>query len=148
VGEGVATIYHSHEIKARETAEIIAEVNGVRTVAVADLRELKFHGGFVPLDEFKRRVGAYLEGANDPDFEPYAEATERIVRCVQGLAAREQGRPFVVVTHGRIIAALYSWLFGRRLTRAEWGSIGFPDLSVVDLSTRKVVRGFLAEAQK
>ncbi len=143
----VARIYHSPELKAAVTASVISEISGVPTAVKDDLREL-----YVPMiqphEAFVRRFGAYLDGYNDPEFENWDNATNRIVHCVKQLVHREEGKSFAVVSHGRIITVLFSYLFKRRLTVDDWQSIHFPDLSVVDLNTWTVERGFFANGAK
>lgn len=138
---GVGAIWSSGEAKAQETAQIISAEIGVRTAVEEALGELRFDAGYLSKADFELRVGNYLEGADDVDFEPYAEARDRIVSCISDLCLRTEGH-LAVVSHGRIITVLLSHLLNRRLGRREWGEIGFPDLTVLNLETRMVSRGF------
>lgn len=143
--EDVAWIYHSPEPKAEATARVIAEVAGGMELRMhPDLRELEMRTGYLSAAEFQGRLQQYLVGAEDPDFEPFEEAAARIERCVREIVEEAAGRSVAIVSHGRILTALYSRLLGRRLTIEEWRSIRMPDVSVIDTETWQVKRGFLS----
>jgi 2,3-bisphosphoglycerate-dependent phosphoglycerate mutase len=143
--DDVYRVYHSPEPKAEQTAQIIAKRLKVGTAREEDLRELHADLGFLPAEQFHARVAAYLSGYVDPAFENYDSAVARIDACVKRIAREAGGRSVVVVSHGRILTAFFSKLLGRRLTGEEWRSIKLPDLSVIDLATWKVERGFFAD---
>ena len=139
----VSRIYHSPESKAMATAEIISEFSGIPTMCMDDLREL--HIPAIQSEyEFLRRVGEYLGGARDPEFEDWDEATKRIVHGVQRIVTMANGSSAAMVSHGRILTVLFSHILKRRSRVDEWKSIRFPDLSVVDLDTWTVERGFFS----
>ncbi len=140
---GVRYIYHSPESKAVATAEIINEMTGIPTRMMDDLHEL-FIPTIHPADEFVRRVGAYLEGFPDPEFEDWRQAMDRIVGCVHKITKEANGSSVAIVSHGRILTALFSYLFKRRMTMKEWQSIQLPDLSVINIDTWTVERGFFS----
>lgn len=139
----VQRIYHSPERKAAGTAEVVSAMTGIPMTVVNDLRELS-----VPhidaSDEFIRRVGAYLLGFPDPEFENWDQAAQRIVGAIAAIVAEAAGRSAAVVSHGRILTVWFSHLFQRRMSVAEWQSIRLPDLSVIDLDTGTVERGFFS----
>ncbi|ARU63348.1 hypothetical protein CBW65_21940 [Tumebacillus avium] len=142
--QGVREIWHSPEPKAIGTARAIAEHAGLTMKQHEDLRELAFAAGYLTAEEFQARVGAYFQGGqDDPAFEPYVEAQARIVQAIQDIVAQADGKDVAIVSHGRILTVLYSYLLGRRLGPEEWRSIKLPDLSVIDTGTWRVERGFL-----
>ena len=141
---GVTGIWHSPQPKTAQTAKTIAAALGLPTQAADGLAELTMDTGYLGTAEFEYRVGAYLEGADDPVFEPYVAAQARILACVRDIVARAQGRSVAIVSHGRILTALFSALCASRLGREAWKSIRLPDLSVVDLDAGTVERGFFA----
>ncbi|WP_157729445.1 histidine phosphatase family protein [Tumebacillus algifaecis] len=141
--DGVVAIWHSPERKAWATAVQIAAHTGLPLRMHEGLREVEFKTGILQPDQFQARVGAYFQGEEDPAFERYELAEARIVGAVREIVALSQDQDVVIVTHGRILMVLYSYLFGRRLGPEEWKSIGLPDLSVIDTKTWKVERGFL-----
>ncbi len=140
----VKKIWHSPEPKALQTAQVIAERASLELRMHAGLRELAADVGFLPQHEFQARVGAYLLGKDDPAFEPYGDAQARIVSAVREIVEEAKGDSVALVTHGRILTVLYSYLFGRRLGQKEWQSIPLPALSVIDTNSWQVERGFLA----
>ena len=96
------------------------------------------------MEEFVRRVGAHFAGSNDPEFEDWNDATERIVNCVQRIVRNENGNSVATVSHPRILTVLFSHILKRRMTVDEWQSLRMPDLSVIDLDTWTVERGFFS----
>jgi 2,3-bisphosphoglycerate-dependent phosphoglycerate mutase len=139
----VRRIYHSPERKAVATARIISEMTDIPLASMDDLHELHIPT-INPAEEFIRRVGAYLGGFPDPEFEDWDEATTRIVGCVQNIISEANGSSVAMVSHGRILTVLFSHLMKRRMTVTEWQSIRLPDLSVIDLDTWTVERGFFS----
>jgi 2,3-bisphosphoglycerate-dependent phosphoglycerate mutase len=140
----VRHIYHSPELKARRTAEVMSEMTGIRASAVDDLRELAAPQIAAP-EAFVARVGRYLMGVPDRDFESWDHAMARIVRAMAAIVATAPGESAAVVSHGRILTVWFSHWFQRRLTAADWQSIRLPDLSVVDWETHTVESGFFAD---
>ncbi len=138
----VGRIWYSPQPKTAQTARVIAAARGLPAEAAPDLAELTMDVGFLGTTEFERRVGAYLEGADDPVFEPYAAAEQRVTRCVRDILLRSAGQDAAIVSHGRILTVLFAALCGERLDREAWRSIRLPDLSVVDLTAGVVERGF------
>lgn len=141
---GASYVYSSPEIKATETAGIIADLFHLEIMTCSSLKEISFNTGFLPQPEFEKRVEDYLSGHNDTGFESFNRSADRIVSCIHSLVEVQGKNPTVVVTHGRIMTALFSCLTDKRLGYTEWSSIAMPDLSVVDLAKGIIVRGFLA----
>ncbi len=142
--QGIARIYHSAELKAVATAEIISRETGIPTACARALGELGMP--FIPSrDEYIRRWERYLAGADEEAFEPWTAATQRIVHGIQDLVARWPGQSVAIVSHGRILTVFFSHLLRRRLTVADWQSIDLPDWSVVDAQTWTVENGFFAD---
>lgn len=142
----IGRIYHSPEPKAEATARVISEFTGIPAEVRDELCELQVPT-IHPFEEFVRRVGAYLEGFPDPGFEDWDQATSRIVHCVDNLIRDSNGTSAAMVSHGRILAVLFSHFFQRRMTVQEWQSIQLPDLSVVDIDTWTVDKGFFRDCQ-
>lgn len=143
----VRLVYHSPQPKAQETASILAGEIGVPVKEVQGLQELSMNTGFLSPAEFRQRVGDYLSGRPDPDFEKYGEAMLRIVGTFQDIVRELNGSSGVVVSHGRILSVFFSYLLGRRITVDEWQSMKFPELSVIDINTWRIERGFLAQVK-
>ncbi|NLW17055.1 MAG: histidine phosphatase family protein [Firmicutes bacterium] len=142
----VAAIYSSPELRAVQTAEIIAKRWQLPLYLVDDLRDMWLTSAGLEPDHLVDIVGDHLEGkVSHQLLEPYDAAQERIVRCVQRLARENTDRNFAIVSHARILIPFYSHLFGRRLGRNEWLSIRSPDLSVINHHTWQVTAGFFSE---
>jgi probable phosphoglycerate mutase len=116
-GEGIAVVAASDLSRARHTAEIVAGALGVPFAHVdPDLREQRFgrFEGLTP-DECAERYpedwARYVvdRHAGPPGGETRAAVLERVVRAVQGAAARLSG-PALLVTHGGALRALLAAL--------------------------------------
>ncbi|MHB1682576.1 MAG: histidine phosphatase family protein [Bacilli bacterium] len=59
---------------------------------------------------FQSWHGAYLSGFNNPEFEDWGRAMNRIVDCIQGILSEANGSSEAVVSHGRILSVLFSHL--------------------------------------
>lgn len=112
-GEGIAAVVASDLSRARHTAEIVAAALGVPLAFVdPDLREQRF-GRFEGLtpgecearypEAWSRYVANPQAGA--PGGESRAALLERVVRAVQGAAARRRD-PVLLVSHGGALRAL------------------------------------------
>lgn len=137
-------IYSSPEPKAVATAEIIGRERGMKVQVMDDLREL--YAPTIPdPHEFFCRVQSYFAGQGDDEFETYEKAESRIVGCVHAIIKQTHKRPVAVVSHGRILTVLFSYWWKRPARIIEWQAIRFPDLSVVNLDSRTVDRGFFSD---
>ena len=116
-GEGIATVGTSDLSRARHTAEIVAAALGV-PVALVDpgLREQRFgrFEGLTPRECEERHPREWARYVADPHAGPpggesRATVLERVVRAVEGAAAR-LSEPALLVTHGGAIRALLAAL--------------------------------------
>ena len=124
-------IFTSPELKALETAQIIAGANGISVTAVEDLREVERPVGQW-LDDYHAAVAAYFAapvvGAHG--WEPPATAQARIRACINELRTWEPAR-FAVIGHGLTLSLYVASLTGAD-PAAVWPSITLPDVTVVD----------------
>ena len=147
--KSVKAIYHSPELKAVGTAVIVGEKWGIPLFEEHSLRELESRMGYLEREVFIKRVGDHLEGkAEDHLLESFDVARHRIVTGLDRMLTKHRDREesIAIVSHGRILTALYSHFLGRRLSRAEWLSIALPDISVVDYRDWTIREGFLSES--
>jgi len=121
----------------------MSEMTGIATTAVDDLRELTAPR-IASSEEFVARVGRYFAGDRDEDFESWDRATLRVVTAMAAIVTAASGNSVAVVSHGRILTVWFSHWLQRRLSVSEWQAIRMPDLSVVDLDSRRVESGFFA----
>lgn len=141
---GVHTVYHSPQPKTKETAAFICAHTGAAAKEMAGLGEVWMNGGFLEHEHFVQRIGDYLRGTNEDDFESFTAATDRIVTSILHIVRQLNGESAAIVSHGRILSVFFSYLLGRRVTVEEWQSMRFPELSVIDVNTWRIERGFLA----
>lgn len=137
----VTLVAHSRERKAADTAHWLTVGQTVPCASYAGLNELA-----VPFiadrAELVARVGRYLSGYPDDDFEPRARALARFGAALDAIQAASRPGRAVVVSHGRILTVFMASLLGRALTVADWQSLAFPDIALVDLTARQVESGF------
>jgi broad specificity phosphatase PhoE len=110
-GDGIAAIYASDLVRARETAEILGECLGLPVAIDADLREKNWGTweGLTP-DE---RLNVEFEG------ETTEEHRERVLRAVRRIAEHHPGRRVVVVTHGGSLRRIQAAVAGAALPVVE-----------------------------
>lgn len=113
--EALDAVYSSDLVRARETAQALANHAGVELRSDSGLRERGF-GVFEGLSftEIEQRFpdSARRWRQRDASFGPAGGETlaafyRRAVACVTALAARHRGQHIAVVTHGGVLDALY-----------------------------------------
>ena len=141
----VRAVYYSPELRAAQTAEMIARRWQMPLHIEDDLSDMWIAGAGLEQAQYEQIIGEHLEGTtNSQLLESYDSAQKRIVHCVERLAQRNSGHDFAIVSHARVLTTFYSHLFRRRLGRQEWLSIRTPDISVIDLKTWQVTDGFFS----
>lgn len=140
----VSHIYHSPEKKCEQTARIIGNILSLPIMADDNLRELEIKVGYLPYATFKRRAIDFFDGKDDTYFEDFEEAQKRIVKGVKDIIDSEAGKSVVIVSHGRIMMAFYSFLVGYRIGAKGWESIKLPDVSIIDLEKNVIESGFFS----
>jgi 2,3-bisphosphoglycerate-dependent phosphoglycerate mutase len=110
-GDGIAAIYASDLVRARETAEILARRLGVAVTVDPDLREKNWGNweGLTP-DE---RLHVEYEG------ETTEEHRERTLRAVERIALAHPTDRVVVVTHGGSMRRIQAAVAGAALPVVE-----------------------------
>jgi len=106
-GDKIAAVYASDLVRARETAEIVAERLTLAVVVDVDLRE-KNWGSWEGLTPAERERVAYEGEATD-------EHRERTLRAVQRIAERHAGDRVLVVTHGGSVRRVQAAVLGMAL---------------------------------
>ena len=114
-GEAISAIYTSDLLRARWTAQAVADATGAALVDEPGLRERAF-------GSFQGRTFAEVETEHpeqarrwrqrDPDYAPDGGESlrvlrERVVDTTHRLAARHPGELVLLVTHGGVLAVLY-----------------------------------------
>jgi len=106
--DGVDAIWSSDLVRARRTAEIVAETRGLQVVLDARLRE-RDAGAWQGLTrtEIEARFPGYLaSGRRPPGYEDDAALTGRTLAAVEAVGAAHAGRSVLVVTHGGVVRTL------------------------------------------
>lgn len=114
-GEAISAIYTSDLLRARRTAQAVADATGAALVDEPGLRERAF-------GSFQGRTFAEVEAEHpeqarrwrqrDPDYAPQGGESlrvlrERVIDTTHRLAARHPGGLVLLVTHGGVLDVLY-----------------------------------------
>ena len=114
-GEAISAIYTSDLLRARKTAQAVADATGAALIDEPGLRERAF-------GSFQGRTFAEIEAEHpeqarrwrqrDPDYAPDGGESlrvlrERVVDTTHRLAARHPGELVLLVTHGGVLDVLY-----------------------------------------
>jgi broad specificity phosphatase PhoE len=142
----IERIFTSPELKALETAHIIAGPNGMTVTSVEDLREVER-----PANQWidDRYPGGYTGAVRDylaapkratHGWEPPAEAQHRIRACIDWLR-RLEPEGFAVAGHGQTLSLYVASVTG--LDPWEiWQTIALPDFAVIDPEAGALIRAF------
>jgi broad specificity phosphatase PhoE len=142
----IERIYCSPEMKAHETAQIIAGPNGVSVILLEDLREVErpfrqwfgdeYPGGYAgAVADYMRAPEASTHG-----WEPPVKAQERMRACIDEAIHRDD-EPCAIAGHGMTLSLYVASVTGEDVM-GIWRSIGFPDYAVLDLQRRVLVQPF------
>jgi len=117
----VGAVYSSDEQKAKDGAQILAEVDGLEPQIVTDLHENdRSATGFLPPDEFWPVVEEFFANPEISirGWERSADAQSRIVGAVEGIRLNEncQG-DIAIVAHGGVGALLLAHLQNETISR-------------------------------
>jgi broad specificity phosphatase PhoE len=112
------TVYSSDLERARETARLVAERQGIPHRTDPALREVDV-GSWAGMTKDEAREhdpeghARWLQGYPGwKDGESYEEMTERVLRAVREIAAEHPDHPVLVVSHGGPIRALHAAALG------------------------------------
>ena len=127
-GEAISAIYTSDLLRARKTAQAVADATGAPLIATPALRERDFGA-------FQGRSFAAIEAElpdeaerwrrRDPDWAPpgagesLLQFKERITHAVCALAAQNIGKHVAMFTHGGVLDVLYRAATGLGLQDAR-----------------------------
>ena len=119
-GSAADALYSSDLLRARQTAQPIAQALGLAPTLLRELRERNF--GRCEGLTFAEIEVLYADDARaivsrDPDYgapgggESRRQHAARVLGCVAGLVARHGGQSIVVVTHGGVLDVVYRRAF-------------------------------------
>ena len=103
--------------RARQTAELIAPVLGVPPQALAEFCEWESGSEALGMDTFMAKFRALTPAERrhhrfHPGCETIAEFTTRVQDKLKELLALFEGKTLVLVVHGGVVEAAFSWFLG------------------------------------
>ncbi|NLV16895.1 MAG: histidine phosphatase family protein [Syntrophomonadaceae bacterium] len=123
--EDIKAIYSSNLIRARETAEIIAESHNLQVIVIPEIGEIDF-GEWEGLNEkeIRERFGeeTYRVWLEDPERavisggDSITDFSRRVVGGFNKVVEGHTGEAIVMVTHGGALMALGCYLHGEDLS--------------------------------
>jgi broad specificity phosphatase PhoE len=131
----------SKELKAVETAQIIAAQCGVNFQVIEGLHEHeRMNTPYLSQSEFEAGVRAFFEkpaqlvlGSETAD-----QAHERFSRAVYSSLAANNNSTIAIVAHGTVISLFVSRLTGQPGFKI-WSGLGLPCLIVLDLQSKELI---------
>jgi len=138
----VTLVYTSPEPKAVATAQRVAAPHKLAIAIERDLREID--GRAWTSGEYRTVVQRYLAGETVEGWEPRPAALDRMRAAIDAIAMRHSNEDVAVVSHGLVLTLWLTELLSLDAvgTFDLWSRTRFPDLAIVDLSTRQVERDF------
>ncbi|MBB6635266.1 histidine phosphatase family protein [Cohnella thailandensis] len=97
-------VYSSDLLRAKQTAEIIAQAAGIAEIRYDNrLREL--HGGRIEGTTLEERIAAWGDNWKELDLgvESPEEGAKRGASCLREIAERHPGETLLVVSHGAVL---------------------------------------------
>jgi broad specificity phosphatase PhoE len=138
--KGIKRIVSSHEVKARETAEILATALGVPFEVQDGFEEIdRSIPGYVDPERFEELANACFARPEQSaeGWERAVDAQARIVAAFDAVVATHDARePVAFVGHGGVGTLLKSHLGGRSISRAGDQPLGGGNAYMVRLSDR------------
>ncbi|MFQ6013165.1 MAG: histidine phosphatase family protein [Thermoplasmata archaeon] len=137
VWETVRRIYTSPEPKARETAQILGDEQGLPVEITPDLGEVRR-----PFEArgFEDKMRAFLKGKAPSGWEARKAAQARVRRAVRAIG--RGGVDAGAVSHATLLTLFLAEITGTEPTYWLHHSIGFAEYAIYDADARSFVRGF------
>lgn len=143
--EATTRIVASDEVKARETAAIIAPPLGLGVSVEADMGENdRSSTGFLPKDAFEAMADRFFASPDESadGWETARAAQIRIVGAFGRLVRVHGEGDLLAVGHGAVGTLLYCHLAGLAIDRRHDQPAGGGNLFAVDPATRTVLHGW------
>jgi broad specificity phosphatase PhoE len=115
-------IVASEEVKARESAALLAQALGVKDESAQDLHENdRASTGFLPPAEFERVADAFFASptVSVRGWETAAAAQRRIVRAIEAVVERAPSLSTIFVGHGAVGTLLKCHYAGLPISRTQ-----------------------------
>ena len=140
--QDVQIICSSVELKALQTAQVVAERRSLPVEPVFDLRELRRTEGLVP--DYEAVVRQVLENPfrSIHGWEPAGEAQTRIMTAIERLLMFHEGETLAVVSHGLVLTLYLAYLTNTVPALDLWHSLPFASATQVDPEVRVALNRF------
>jgi Fructose-2,6-bisphosphatase len=135
-------IVSSNELKARETASILADTFGPDVHIVSGLQEHdRSSSPYYSREEFQNLVKEFFE---TPDILVFGNETAnqslvRFQKAVESILKSYKDKTVIVVAHGTVISLFVSWLTGDN-GYMLWQELGLPSFVVLDMQSRILLK--------
>jgi broad specificity phosphatase PhoE len=135
----VHIICTSVELKAIQTAQIVAERHDLPVEPSFDLRELRRPGD--PVGDYESVVAQVLENPTRSvnGWEPAGEAQTRIMTAIERLLMLHENKTLAVVSHGLVLTLYLAHLADATPTLDLWHSISFASAIQVDPEAHQIL---------
>jgi broad specificity phosphatase PhoE len=138
---GAEAIVSSDELKAKQTADIIARQLRLNVQVLPGLHEHdRTNVSYLPHEVFQALIRDFFQKPDELVFgkETANEAYTRFYRAVHSILSEYSNKTIVIVTHGTVIS-----LFVSRLTGSSdlelWSVLGLPSYVALDLGSNTVI---------
>jgi probable phosphoglycerate mutase len=129
---GIEIIFCSPKVRARETAEIVADAIGCRVEVVKDIRERNNYGALTGMvkQEAREKHPEHVEALKDrrhavPGSEGYEPFGERVTNALDAIT-REPYRTVAILSHGGPISYIFREIL--KLGETKIDDCGFVEL--------------------
>lgn len=142
--DDIDLIFTSNEIKARQTAEPIAEKLKLGIAEMCDFREVERGKKFSTHEEFEKLKKDKLENL-DCDIDGGETGREALKRFEQGIKSLEElysGKKILIVSHGTILTLYFAKVKGNFSDIfSRWKALSFCALGVIE--NNKIIKDIL-----
>jgi broad specificity phosphatase PhoE len=138
---GIDLIATSHEPKALETAQILADRYGLNPQTIAGLHEHDRRTvPYLSSSDFEAAVREFFEKPDRLVFgdETADQAHERFSGAVQSILSANKNSTIAIVAHGTVISLFVSRLTGKSGFKI-WSELGLPCFVVLDIQSKQLI---------
>lgn len=131
----------SVEIKAQETAKVIAALHNLDVHVFADLHEHDRRGvPYLSKAEFENAVYEFFRNPGSLVFgnETANQSSDRFVRAMNSILETYENKTMLVVSHGTVISLFVSRLLGVS-DYSLWKQLGLPSFIVLDMMSKSLI---------
>lgn len=134
-------VYSSHEQKAIQTAQYLAQALGVSYSVAPNLEETQRHSThyYPNPDAFSAKVIAAMQAPEQLIFgdETFSHARARFSKQIDILASTHHNQTVAIVSHGRILA-MFLAMYVSESPQHIWQQLGMPAYAILDWQHKRV----------